>query len=197
MAKIKDNVMVKGFSGTIGKQLTFRQIGGQTFVSNYQKAPAVAATEKKLAAQARFGIATAYARRAVKDPELKVLYQALVKGGQRAFNIAMRDSLNAPVVESILAENYHGHVSDQITVQATDDFKVASVVVSIYNQSGDLIEEGNATVQKDEEMKWLYKVQQENPGLAGSRIIAVATDLPGNNGSLILNCGVSSNQFTL
>jgi hypothetical protein len=188
MAKVKDNVMVKGFSGTIGKQLTFRQIRGETFVSNYQKAPAVAATEKKLAAQSRFGIATAYARKTVKDPELKAMYQVFVKGGQRAFNIAMRDALNAPVVESIQAENYQGHVGDQIIVRATDDFKVAAVVVSIYNQAGDLIEEGHATIQKDDEMKWLYKVQQENAELAGSKIIAVATDLPGNTGSLSLNC---------
>jgi hypothetical protein len=188
MAKVKDNVMVKGFSGTIGKQLTFRQIGGETFVSNYQKAPAVAATEKKLAAQTRFGIATAYACRAVKDPDLKAMYQALVKGGKRAFNIAMRDALNAPVVESIQSENYQGHMGDQIIVRASDDFKVVHVVVSIYNQDGNLIEEGNAVNQKDEEMKWLYKVQQENPGLTGSKIIAVATDLPGNSGSLNLNC---------
>ncbi len=186
MAKVKDNVMVKGFSGTIGKQLTFRQIGGETFVSNYQKAPAVPATEKKQAAQTRFGIATAYARRAVKDPELKAMYQAFVKGGQRAFNIAMIDALNAPAVESIQAENYQGHVDDQIVVRATDDFKVVTVKVSIYNKSGDLIEEGNAVVQNVEEMKWLYKVQQENHGLAGSKFVAVATDLPGNNGSLSL-----------
>jgi hypothetical protein len=186
MAKVKDNVMVKGFSGTIGKQLTFRQIGGETFVSNYQKAPAIAPTEKKLAAQARFGIATAYARKAIKDPDLKAMYQAVVKGGQRAFNIAMIDALNAPVVESIQAENYHGLLGDQVIIRAKDDFKVTAVVVSIYNQAGELIEEGNAIIQNEVEMKWLYKVQQENPGLAGSKIIAVAKDLPGNNGLLSL-----------
>jgi hypothetical protein len=186
MAKVKDNVMMKGFSGTIGKQLTFRQIGGETFVSNYQKAPAVATTEKKLAAQAKFGIATAYARRALKDPELKAMYQAVVKGGQRAFNIAMRDALNAPVVKSIQAENYQGHVGDQIIVRATDDFKVADVVVSIYNKAGNLIEEGNAVIQEDDQIEWLYIVQQENPGHVGSKIVAAATDLPGNNGLLSL-----------
>jgi hypothetical protein len=188
MAKVKDNVMVKGFSGTIGKQLTFRQIGGKTFVSNYQKAPSVPATEKKLAAQTRFGVATAYARKAVKDPDLKAMYQAAVKGGQRAFNVAIADALHAPVVESIQAENYHGHPGDQIIIGAKDDFKVTAVAVSIFNKAGEIIEEGDAFIQNDEEMKWLYKVQQENPGLAGSKIIAVATDLPGNKGSLNLNC---------
>ena len=100
----------------------------------------------------------------------------------------MADALNAPVVESIQAENYHGQLGDKIIIRAKDDFKVTAVVVSIFNQAGELIEEGNAVIQNDEEMKWLYKVQQENPGLSGSKIVAVATDLPGNKGSLILNC---------
>src|SRR5664279_356490 len=80
MAKVKDNILTKGFSGTIGKQLTFRQIGGKTFVSKYQKAPTVPATEKKLAVQAKFGMATAYARRVVRDQEVKAMYQAVVTG---------------------------------------------------------------------------------------------------------------------
>jgi hypothetical protein len=52
---------------------------------------------------------------------------------------------------------------------------------------GVLIEEGNVIIQIDDEKKWLYKVQQEKTELAGSKITAVATDLPGNNGSLSLD----------
>ena len=96
MAEVSDNVLMKGVSGTIGGQLTFRQIGGKTFVSKYQRPPGVAATEKKLAAQTRFGLATAYARKVVRYPEVKALYQAVIKGGQRAFNIAVIDALHAP-----------------------------------------------------------------------------------------------------
>jgi hypothetical protein len=114
------------------------------------------------------------------------MHQAVVKGGQREFNIAMIDALNAPVVESIQAENYQGHADDQIIIRAKDDFKIVAVLDSIFNQAGDLIEEGNAIIQNDEEMKWLYKAQQENPGHVGSKIIAVASDLPGNNGLLSL-----------
>ena len=58
--------------------------------------------------------------------------------------------------------------------------------MSIFNQAGVLIEEGNAIIQNDQEMKWLYKIQQVNRGLAGSKIIKVASGLPGNNGSLNL-----------
>jgi hypothetical protein len=187
MAKVKDNVLAKGFSGTIGRTLTFRQLGGETFVSKYQRAPTVAATEKKLAVQTKFGTATAYARRAIKDPEMKAMYQAFVKGGQRAFNIAMMDALRAPEVESIQADSCHGRVGDQIIIRAMDDFKVIGVVVAVYNKAGDLLEQGNAVAREDEKMDWLYRARQENPEYSGSKITAVATDLPGNCGSLNLN----------
>src|SRR5450432_1729913 len=186
MAKVQDNILAKGFSGTIGKQLTFRQIGGKTFVSKYQKAPTVPATEKKLAVQTKFGLATGYARRAVRDPEVKAMYQAVVTGGQRAFNIAMIDALQAPVVESIQTDGYQGHAGDPIIVHAKDDFKVAAVVVSVYNQVGDLIEKGNAVLQENEEMDWLYISNKENTEFNGSKITAVATDLPGNMASLTI-----------
>jgi hypothetical protein len=184
MAKVNDNVLMKGVSGTIGGQLTFRQIGGKTFVSKYQRPPSVAATEKKVAVQTKFGMATAYGRRVVRDPELKALYQAVVKCGQRAFNIAVIDAMQAPVVESIQGENYHGHIGNPIIVRATDDFKVAAVVVSVYNQAGNLIEGGNAILQDNEGMNWLYIAQRENTEYNGSTVKAVATDLPGNMASL-------------
>ena len=184
MAKVKNNALVKGFSGTIGGELTFRQIGGETFVSKYQKAPTVLATEKKAAVQTKFGLATAYARKAVKDPAIKSLYQAFVKGGQRAFNIAMIDALNPPVVQSIAAENYSGLVGDSILIRAIDDFKVASVVVSIYNQKGDLVEKGNAVALENGENDWQYIATKSNKEFHGSVIDAVAIDLPGNSASL-------------
>jgi hypothetical protein len=184
MAKVKDNILLKGLSGTIGQTLTLRQIGGETFVSKYQKAPTVAATEKKLAARAKFGRATAYARKAVKDPELKAMYQVKVNGGQRAFNIAMMDALRAPVIENIKADSYQGRPGDQIFIRATDDFKVANVEVSVYNPEGELLEQGNADMQQNEVMQWVYVVRQDNPEFSGSKITAVATDLPGNSSSL-------------
>ena len=184
MAKVKDNMLAKGFSGTIGRELTFRQIGGKTFVSRYQRAPSVPATENKLAAQTKFGVATAYARNAIKDPEIKAMYQAAVKGGQRAFNIAMIDALQSPVVETIQAESYAGRPGDPILIRATDDFKVISVMVSIYNQTGDLVEEGNAVLQDNEKGDWLYVSNRENREYAGARISVVAMDMPGNKAFL-------------
>jgi hypothetical protein len=187
MAIVKDNMLVKGFSGTIGKMFTFRQIGENTYVSKYQKPPTGRPTEKAVAARMKFGKATAYAREAVKNPELKAMYQAVIKGGQRAFNIAMMDALQSPVIESIQAENYLGRLGDPVIVRATDDFKVAGVTVSVYNQAGELVEEGNALPQEKDGIHWLYNIKRENPLYSGSKITAVAADLPGNHASLSIN----------
>jgi hypothetical protein len=182
MAKAEDNVLTRGFTGTIGKQLTFRRIGGQTFVSKYRRPSSVPPTEKAVAARTKFAEATAYAKRVVKNPEKKALYQQAVTGGQRAYNVAIMDALHAPVVENIDIKNYLGRQGDVIRIDAKDDFKVESVFVTISNESGEIIEQGNAVKQK-EELEWSYVAINENPTLAGSKIEVVAKDLPGNSGS--------------
>jgi hypothetical protein len=82
---------------------------------------------------------------------------------------------------------YNGRAGDLIIVRATDNFKVAGVVVSIHNQAGGLIEEGDAIMQENEEMEWLYNVHQNNLYYSGSTITAVAIDLPGNSSTLKIN----------
>jgi hypothetical protein len=186
MAKLKGNPIAEGLSGSVGRIFTFRQIGGKTFVSKYQKPTGVAATEKLSAARTRFGQATTYAKRVVRDPSLKAIYQAAAIGGQRAFNVAIMDALNPPKVESIRVEIYKGKPGDQIFVTATDNFKVAEVKVSIHTQSGELVEEGNAVMQENN-LDWLYTTIHKNPEFSGSKITATAFDLPGNRDSFTLN----------
>jgi hypothetical protein len=183
MAKSKDNIVTKGFSGTIDRTLTFRQRAGKTIVGKLRRASSVAATDKMLAVRAKFKSSVAYAKKAIKNLVTKALYQAGIKVGQSAYNVAVADAFNPPKVESIQATGYHGAVGDTITVQATDDFKVATVSVSVQNAAGNLVEQGNAVMQVNE-LDWLYTITQANAALAGSKITATATDLPGNSASL-------------
>ena len=86
-------------------------------------------------------------------------------------------------LKSINKDSYHGAVGDTITIDATYDFKVATVSISIHNAAGALVEQGDAVLPVDKP-DWLYTATQANPALAGSKITATATDLPGNTGSL-------------
>jgi len=186
MAESKENILTKGFSGTVARLLTFRQKAGKTVVAKLRRPSSVPPTDKMVAVRDKFQSSIAYAKGAIKDPAVKALYQAVAKPGESAFNVAVADAFKAPKVESIKTDNYHGAAGDTITVKATDDFKVTGVTVSILNAAGDLIEEGNAVMQINE-TDWLYTTTQANAAVAGSKITAAATDMPGNSTSLVVN----------
>ncbi len=185
MAVTKDNIVTKGFSGTIGRQLTFRVRAGKTIVSKLLIPNGAPPSEKAAAVRAKFLSSSLYAKKAIKDPATKALYKAAATGGQTAFNLALADAFKAPVIAKIITDNYHGAVGDKVLVDASDDFKVTGVVVSIHNAAGDLVETGNAVIQENED--WLYTSTQVNAAVAGSKITAVASDLPGNSTSFSVN----------
>jgi hypothetical protein len=186
MAEAKDNILTRGFSGTISKLLTFRQRAGRTFVGKSRRAGSGLFTDKVAAVRLRFLASIVYAKRAIKDPATKAMYYAARQDGQTAYNVAFADAFLAPKVNSIDTGNYHGAAGDTILVNATDDFKVTGVAVSIHNAAGDLVEEGDAVMDINE-TDWLYTAKQANAALAGSTVTAVAKDLPGNSTSFSVN----------
>jgi hypothetical protein len=66
-----------------------------------------------------------------------------------------------------------------------DDFRVTAVQVEIYTAAGTLLEKGNAEQQVNG-LDWTYTATQANNLLTGSKIKAIATDIPGNEGTLEL-----------
>jgi hypothetical protein len=89
------------------------------------------------------------------------------------------------VVSVIGASRYTGTSGGQITVRAVDDFRVTAVQVEIYTANGALLEKGNAEQQVNG-IDWTYTATQANSPLTGSKIKAIATDVPGNEGTLEL-----------
>jgi hypothetical protein len=60
---------------------------------------------------------------------------------------------------------------------------VTSVHICIHHANGHLIEQGDAIMQINTG-DWLYPVAVANEPFAGSKIMATATDLPGNKTSV-------------
>lgn len=186
MAQARENILTRGLSGTVARMLTFRQLAGKTIVGKLRGPSSVPPTDKMVAVRDKFQSSIAYAKGAIKDPAVKALYKAAAKTGQSAFNVAMVDAYEAPRVNSINTDSYHGAAGDTILVNATDDFKVTGVTVSVHNAAGDLVEEGVAVMQINES-DWLFTAAQANAAPAGSKITAVAKDLPGNSTSFSVN----------
>lgn len=178
MAQSNENVVIQGMRGTIGGQLVFRNRLGKTVVSKSPKKGRLSSTEQ-LAIQAKFKLALAYAKSAVKNEPVKAGYQAMAKGGQTAFNVAFQDAYHSPELSALNTDGYRGQIQNPIVVRAIDNFKVDSVRVLIIDAEGSLVEQGNAVAEANG-LDWKYLCTQAHADLPGTVIRVIARDLPGN-----------------
>ena len=180
MARSNNNPLTKGASGTIADLLTFRtRRSGNVVMSAKRGASSVPATADQLAIQRRFKRGVIYAKSVLKEPTLKAYYTTLAGPDQSAYNMALKDYMRPPVIETIDVSDYHGVAGDPILILAYDDFKVATVRVSIRNAAGAIVEQGNAVLQLNG-LDWVYTATVENVVLAGTFITVIAVDTPGN-----------------
>ena len=91
--------------------------------------------------------------------------------------------MSPPVVKYHQQSAYSGVVGSTISIRAIDDFRVTGVRVQIFTAGGALLEQGNA-VQQNNGIDWTYTATQANSPLTGSKISAIASDVPGNEGTL-------------
>lgn len=175
---------MRGARGNFGKQFVYRKRGNETFLARMPIQKDAPPTDKQESVRDQFAAASAYAQGAIADPELKKAYTKKAPAGTTAFNMAFRDFLKAPKVQTINTEKYNGAPGSTITVSAKDDFRVVSVTVSIYTADGVLVEEGEAVMNPLFRHKWTYTAKQNNASLAGSKIKVTARDLPENEGVL-------------
>lgn len=178
MAKVGDNIVTTGLSGKIGNLLVFRNRAGKTIVS---KAPKKQTewSEAQEKHRLRFQEAVLYAKNAIVNPATKEAYQAGVKEGKTAYNVAVADFLNAPSINEIDVSKYNGQIGNYIQVRAVDDFEVKEVTVTIQNSDGTEVENGVA-VQQESGIWWRYTATATNETLEGDKIIIRVSDIPGN-----------------
>ena len=136
MAKVQNNPVVQGLSGSIG-ELVFRQMpDGSTYVSKKHDFSGRKFSQGQKDHQSRFKQAVAYARQAAKS---QPIYAELAKGTILSpYNIALSDWFNSPVIHKI--ERTKG----RIRVQASDNVTVVSVRVFVLGSKGKMAEKGKA-----------------------------------------------------
>ncbi len=187
MAHSNNSVITGKLRGTLGKELVFRDWEGKTVVAKAPKAREGDPTPAQELTQERFLLASRYGKAVMDGPDqgIRDAYTASLKPRQNLYSRATQDFLSLPVVKKIDTGKYTGASGSLIAVRAVDDFRVTGVQVEIYAASGILLEKGNA-VQQVNGVDWTYTATQANSPLTGTRIKAIATDVPGNEGTLEL-----------
>ena len=174
MTKVKRHVLLEGMSGTLGKNLVFRQMrDGSTIVSAKPDFSRRIFSTEQLTHQSRFQEAVAYARLAAKT---NPIYAELANGTTKtAYNIALSDWFNPPVIHHIKQE------SGRIFIEASDNVLVTKITVTILDAEGQPLEQGQA-VQVNS-LCWEYVTSQ------AGKVIVNAFDLPGNQTSQEMSVG--------
>ena len=165
MAKVRTNVIVEGLSGKLGNQVVFRHLrDGRTVVCARQDFSRRVFTTGQKSHQERFKEAAAYAREASVSQSI---YAQMASGTTRnAYNLALGDWFHPPVIHGIQRRD------GKVLVQASDDVQVASVRVTIVDEAGAALEQGEAVHSGGD--WWEYQPK------ADGKVVAEARDLPGN-----------------
>lgn len=185
MAHVQKNKLPSAFSGTLGDEIVFREWEGKTIVARVPKERKGEPTQSQAEIQEKFLLATKYAKAVLAGQVvgMKDAYAGVLRPRQNIYSRALEDFMSSPVVKSIDTRNYKGVVGDKLTIRAFDDYRVTGVQVQITAANGTLLEQGNAQVQPNG-LDYTYTATLANAQLAGSKIKAIATDVPGNEGSL-------------
>jgi hypothetical protein len=176
MAKVRNNLVIHGLSGMLGKQVVVRRQKN----GDYVLAAAPGHRMKELSDaqkqhQQRFRDAILYAKAAQDAPE----YQAAAKArGQSAYNVAIADFLHPPEIQHIDLGAYQGAPGQSIMVTAVDDVKVKTVGVMITTEDGVLVEKGAAVPSAGDPNQWLYTTIATAPSPKVKVVVDVA-DLAG------------------
>ncbi len=180
MTKVINNPLLVGLSGRLGPTHYYREVHGQMQMCN-MPSKRKRISDKQVDQSKLFRDASQYAKQETSDPAVKALYAKSIDSQRRsAYNVALSDYMNPPVIHYIRAAGYTGAIGSLITIKATDDFRVENVSVVIYSAKGKIIEKGEAARNKHKPFMWNYRTTVENRGVKGCRIEATAKDRPEN-----------------
>jgi len=179
MSKSKTNILTHGYHGKMGDQFVYRVRGRESIMAAKPETGNIVPTQAQIDQRKRFSGAANYAKVALQDPVLKLVYQAKATKLLTAYNAAMADFLKKPWIDQIDATAYTGQVGDKITVIAADNGKVSSLTLSIRDGAGVQLEGGNC-VQDPLTTNWVYTATTTQVPVTGHKIVAIVRDLPGH-----------------
>ena len=173
-------------SGIFGESVSFRKVNGRVVAKIRRKRNMDNPTKNQIAFKEKFRVAAAWASKHVEDEKNEAFYAArITKKRQSPYGLALQDYWKPPQVKSItLRPRSKENVENVIDIEAIDRFMVTKVIVVITDFSGNLIEEGEAVMSKENSSAWHYVLTVPGTTMKGTRIVATAFDRPGHTGTL-------------
>lgn len=94
MASIRKNSVFVALQGTIGKELVFKHYTDKIVVAKYPDMTGIKPSELQKLQRSKMKEANAYARNAMRDPELRAQYEKDLQKGETLYHKAKKDFFN-------------------------------------------------------------------------------------------------------
>lgn len=166
-----------GNSGKIGKKLYQRVVNGKTIVQKCPERKKIKVGPDMPVNNKRFHFAAKWANAIRKNKEVAAQYEAVAKGTNSAYTMAVKDYMTQPVIRSVSSDNYHGRPGERIEIHIDNVIRVKAVKVTIENPDGSVLENDLASPGRFA-AEWHYTTHQYNPHLSGTTLCIEAWDLP-------------------
>ena len=154
--KDKNNIF-SGFYGRYNDEIVFKQRKGKTILCCYPKGKTIRWTTNQKEHRVKFKLASLYAGSVMKNPEKLKFYREREHDDVNAYNLAIADYLNRPVISSIQVRKARGRDQYLVQVRATDEFLITRVEIQLFDLSGKLMERAHATQFRHTD-RWIYRV---------------------------------------
>jgi hypothetical protein len=181
MAKIYNNNSTFGVHDTVNQFQYYERHGKQLVRKPGVRTAPFSAGQKNQ--QSKFKEGVRYYNSIKHDAAMMLAYRKKAGPGQTAYNVAVADSMNAPVIESVNINGLIAQTGLQISVIAKDDFRVAEVRIRIEDANGNVLEEANAipiAIGTTDNFNWVYTTTAAGVAVVGNKVSVTARDLPGN-----------------
>ncbi len=174
MAKVDNNILVRGLSGSLGKQLVLKRGRNGTIVSKFPTFDENRTfSDVQVKEQSKFREAVEYAKVA---KELEFYKEKAKIANRLPYHVAISDFSNPPEIREVDISAWNGQAGQVIRVLAVDDVMVTQVMVAILDDAGTVLVEGEAVQGGDAWWHYVTTTAVEN----GARIVVTARDMPGN-----------------
>jgi len=186
MSSSRTNGLTKDYSGKFGDQYVLRRKNGKSLMTKLPEKSKLPMTEAQKRVKANFRAASAFAREKLSEPVMRAAYLKKGNGVRSAYNVAMSDFFNPPVINLINVSFYNGHAGDVIMVEAVDDFRVERVILTLSDENNNVLETGDC-IHTGDGPEWVYTLKQDQQPVTGQQIKVVAFDLPNHPGEGVRN----------
>jgi hypothetical protein len=181
MAVVRMNDLIEGLSGKVGK-IIFRTYRGKTYASSRPRKRREQ-SEQQRSNREKFKLATQYAKRMMKDADMKAYYKRIAKqlALPNAYTAAITDYMRKPQIIEVDVKKYTAKPGGHISISAQKkNFKLDAVNVIISSHDNQIVEVGKA--EYEGAGQWIFRSTLSSPSPYTSfSVMVTATDRMGTS----------------